>query len=147
MSPGSATMYGNVVYGQPSCQARIGWPCPGRLLIAVCGLYSSPWGGHRSLGTSFRRQDFPWTAESKEMEDDRQVVHDEVIDCKHFPRYWPFVQGIHRSPVNSPHKGQWRWDLMFSLICAWINGWVNNHEPGDLRCHRAHYDITVMHRQ
>ena len=30
-------------------------------------------------------------------------------------------------PVNSPHKGQWRGALMFSLICVWINGWVNNH--------------------
>ena len=34
---------------------------------------------------------------------------------------------------------------MFSLICAWINGWVNNREVGDLRCHRAHHDVTVMH--
>ena len=48
------------------------------------------------------------------------------------------------SPVNSPHKGQWRGALMFSLICAWINGWVNNHEAGDLRRHRAHYDVTVI---
>ena len=48
------------------------------------------------------------------------------------------------SPVNSPHKGQWHGALMFSLICAWINGWVNNHEAGDLRCHHAHYDIIVM---
>ena len=55
--------------------------------------------------------------------------HDEVIQWKHFPRYWPFVWGIHRSPVNSPHKGQWA--LMFSLICAWINGWVNNRGAGD----------------
>ena len=30
--------------------------------------------------------------------------HDDVIKWKHFPRYWPFVRGIHRSPVNSPHK-------------------------------------------
>ena len=44
-------------------------------------------------------------------------VHDEVIKWKHFPRYWPFVRGIHRWPVNSPHKGQWRGALMFSLIC------------------------------
>ena len=55
----------------------------------------------------------------------------------------PFVRGIHRSPVNSPHKGQWHGAFMFSLICAWINGWVNNSEPGDLRRHRAHYDVTV----
>ena len=48
--------------------------------------------------------------------------------------------------MNSPHKGQWRGALMFSLICAWINGWVNNREAGDLRCHRAHYDVSVMAR-
>ena len=39
--------------------------------------------------------------------------------------------GIRRSPVNSPHIGQWRGALMFSLIYAWINGWVNNREAGD----------------
>ena len=54
------------------------------------------------------------------------------------------MRGIHRSPVNSTHKGQWRGALMFSLIFAWINGWVNNREAGDLRRHRAHYDVTVM---
>ena len=48
------------------------------------------------------------------------------------------------SSVNSPHKGQWRGALMFSLICAWINGWVNNREAGDLRRHRTHYDVPVM---
>ena len=68
-----------------------------------------------------------------------------IIKWKHFPRYWSFVRGIHRSPVNSPHKGQWRGALMFSLICAWsINGRVNNRETGDLRRHRAHYDVIVM---
>ena len=39
---------------------------------------------------------------------------------------------------------QWREALMFSLICAWINGWVNNGEAVDLRRHRAHYDVIVM---
>ena len=48
------------------------------------------------------------------------------------------------SPVNSPHKGQLRGALMFSLICVGINGWVNNCEAGDLRRYRAHYDIIVM---
>ena len=70
--------------------------------------------------------------------------HDDVIKWKHFPRYWPFVRGIHRSPVNSPHKGQWRGALMFSLICVWINDWVNNREAGDLRLYRTHYDVIVM---
>ena len=57
-----------------------------------------------------------------------QPKHDDVIKWKHFPRYWPFVRGIHRWPVNSPHKGQWCGASVFSLICAWINGWVNNRE-------------------
>ena len=75
---------------------------------------------------------------------ERCSSHDYVIKWKYFPRYWPFVRGIHWSPVNSPHKGQWRGALMFSLICARINGWVNNGEAGDLRRHRAHYDVIVM---
>ena len=70
--------------------------------------------------------------------------HDYVIKWKHFPRYWPFVRGIHRSPVNSPHKGQWRGALIFSLICIWINDWVNNREAGDLWRYPAHYDVSVM---
>ena len=69
---------------------------------------------------------------------------DDVIKWKHFPRYWPFVRGIHRSPVNSTHKGQWREALMFSLICVWINGWENNREAGDLRRYRSHDDVIVM---
>ena len=55
-----------------------------------------------------------------------------------------FVRGIHRSPVNSPHKGQWRRALMFSLIWAWTNGWVNNLDAGDLKRHRTLYDVTAM---
>ena len=81
----------------------------------------------------YRRQYYP-----------KFFIHDDVIKWKHFPRYWPFVRGIHRSPVNSPHKGQWRGALMFPLICARINGWVNNREAGNLRSHRAHYDVTVI---
>ena len=53
--------------------------------------------------------------------------------------------GIHRSPVNFPHKGQWRGALMFSLICTRLNGWENNGEAGDFRRHRAHYDVTAMY--
>ena len=69
------------------------------------------------------------------------LLHDDIIKWKQFPRYWPFVRGIHR--VNSPHKGQWRGALMFSLICARKYGWVNNREAGDLWHHGAHYDVTV----
>ena len=70
--------------------------------------------------------------------------HDDVIKWKHFPRYWPFVRGIHRSLVNSPHKGQWRGALMFTLICVRVNGCVNNREAGDLRRYCAHYGVTIM---
>ena len=72
------------------------------------------------------------------------MQHDDVIKCKHFPHYWPFVRGIHRPPMNSTHKGQWHGAFMFSLICAWTNGWVNNRYAGDLRHHRAHHVVTVV---
>ena len=71
-------------------------------------------------------------------------LHDDVIKWNHFPCYWPFVRGIHWSPVNSPQKGQWCGALMFSLICVSTNNWVNNQEAGDLRRYHGHYDIIVM---
>ena len=73
------------------------------------------------------------------------VADDDVIKWKTFPRYWPWVRGFHRSPGDSPHKGQWRGTLTFSLISAWINGWANNRDTGDLRRHRTHFDVTVTH--
>ena len=76
----------------------------------------------------------------------RFSTHD-VIKWKHFPRYWPFVRGIHRSPVDSSHKGQWHGALMFYLICAWTKAWTNNRVGGDLRRrHRVWNDITVMNK-
>ena len=87
---------------------------------------------------------YPYTAMriGRVLQDGR--FHDDVIKWKHFPRYWHFVRGIHRSPVNSPLKGQWRGAVVFSLIYAWINCWENNREGGDLRRHRDHYDVTLM---
>ena len=72
------------------------------------------------------------------------ITHDNVIKWKNFPRYWPFVRGIYRSPVNSPHKSQWRGALMFSLVYAWTNSWANNGDANDLKRHHAYYDVTVM---
>ena len=51
------------------------------------------------------------------------------------------------SPVTDHLCGEFtghRGALMVSLICAWMNGWINNREAGDLRRHLAHYDVTVM---
>ena len=67
--------------------------------------------------------------------------HDDVIKWKYFPCYWPCVRRIHRSPVNYPHKGQWRVALMFSLICT---GCSNNRYAGDSRRYRAHFGATIM---
>ena len=64
-----------------------------------------------------------------------QRHHDDAIKLKHVPRHWPFVRGIHWSPVNPSQKGQWRGALMFSLIFAWKDGWENNPEVGGLRRH------------
>ena len=75
---------------------------------------------------------------------DAAYDHDDVIKWKHFPRYWPFERGIHRSPMNSSHKGQWRGALMLSLIWVWMNASINNLDAGDLIRHRAHYDVIVM---
>ena len=40
-------------------------------------------------------------------------LHNDVIKWKHFLRHWPILREIHRSPVNSRHKGQWRGTSMF----------------------------------
>ena len=68
----------------------------------------------------------------------------ETSNENNFPLNWPFVRGIHRSPVDSSHKDQRREALMFSLICALTNGWSNNPDVGDLGRHCAHQDVTVM---
>ena len=59
-----------------------------------------------------------WT-KSRIVGDLSRIDHDDVIKWKHFPCYWPFLRGIHRWPVDSPHKGQWRGALMLSFVCAW----------------------------
>ena len=73
-----------------------------------------------------------------------KLIHDDVIKWKQFSRYWSIVRGLRRSLVKSPLKGHWRGALMFPLICAWTNGWVNNQDAGDLRRHRTQHGITVM---
>ena len=71
------------------------------------------------------------------------MLHDDVIKWKYFPLYLPLVQGIPRSPVNSPHKDQWNGALVFSLICVWTNTWPNNGDAGDLRRHHTHFYVTA----
>ena len=61
---------------------------------------------------------------------------------KHFPRYWPFVVNI---PLTKPSDTE-LWCFLWSapVEYGWGDGWVNNREAGDLRRHRAHYDVIVM---
>ena len=71
--------------------------------------------------------------------------HTCIMKWKHFPRYRPFMRGIHWTPVDSSHKGQWREAFfMFPLMCAWTNRWANNRNAGDLIRHRGHYDTTAI---
>ena len=69
------------------------------------------------------------------------TVHDDVIK---FSALLALCAG--EFPANSPHKCQWRGALVFSLICAWINAWINNRKTGDLRRHHARDDVIVMLR-
>ena len=48
-------------------------------------------------------------------------LHDDVIKWKHYPRYWPFVRGIHRWPVDCPHKASDAELWCFFFISAWTN--------------------------
>ena len=64
---------------------------------------------------------------------------------KQFPRYWPFVRGIHRSPVNSPQKRRWRGAFMFSFICAWIIRWGWFETPSSSLW--RHFNVLALRTQ
>ena len=110
----------------------------------ICA-WTNAWANNQEAGDSRRHQAHHDVTLMECLVARRQ--HDDVIKWKYFPRNWPFVREIHRSPVNFPHKGQWRGALMFSLIYARINDWVNNREAGDLRRQHGHYDVIVMMSQ
>ena len=127
----------------------------GAFMYSLICVWINSWVNNREagdLGRSFTKMHLklssakwqPLCSGGNELRLRKRTSHDDVIKWKHFPRNWPFVREIHRSPVNFPHKGQWRGALMFSLIYAWINDWVNNREAGDLRRQRGHYDVIVM---
>ena len=88
--------------------------------VRPCCVPTTRWGGMSSLTTWWRHQ------------------------METFSALLALCAGNSPVPVNSPHKGQWRGALMFSLIYAWINDWVNNRETGDLRRQGGHCDVIVM---
>ena len=73
-----------------------------------------------------------------------QHQHDDVIKWKHFFTLLALCAG--NSPVTGEFPSQRHGALMFSLICAWTNAWVNNRDAGDLGRHHAHYDVSVLKR-
>ena len=97
-------------------------------------------------GTGARFTTVLWRCVIGKLPGQKVILKLSLQSSSRFLRYWPFVWGIHRSPVNSPHKGQRRWALILSLICAWTKGLINNRDAGDFRRHRAHYNVTVMIR-
>ena len=66
-------------------------------------------------------------------------MHD-VIKWKHFPCYWPFVRGTGEFPSERPVTRSF--GVLFDLRLN--KRLVNNREAGDLRRHRAHYDVTEV---
>ena len=70
--------------------------------------------------------------------------HDDVIKWKLFPRCWPYCGEFagHRWIHLTKDSDAELWYFLWSA--RWINGWLNNRETGDLRRHRAHYDVIVM---
>ena len=71
------------------------------------------------------------------------TIHDGVTKWKLFSRYWPFVRRLHRSPVNSPHKGPVMRTLM-SLRCAPHK--LLNKQSNDLWSETSwrSFDVIVM---
>ena len=70
------------------------------------------------------------------------MTHDDVLKWKHIPRYWPFFSEI--LPVTSEFPSQRLVTRGFAVfIWAWTNDWVNNGDAGDLKCHRAHYNVVL----
>ena len=62
-----------------------------------------------------------------------------------FPRYWPFVRGIHlspvggthRSPADSPHKGPVTWGIDVFFV-------VGLNKPLDKQSNFRWFDVIVM---
>ena len=70
--------------------------------------------------------------------------HYDATQWKRFLRHGPFVREIHRSPLDSPHKGPVTWTLMFPLMLAETNCWINHRVAGDSGRHDAHFDVIFM---
>ena len=122
---GKAPFYqhGNFRFGNDSC---------------ICSLW---WKFYMKYRWSLYKNDFLFLTKSN-IEHVALVAITETTILSSFSALLAICAG--NSPIIGEFPAQWRGAMMFSLICAWINGWVNNREAGDLRRHRPHYDVTLM---
>ena len=67
----------------------------------------------------------------------RLSTQDDVMACKTFPHYWPFVRGIHRWPVDCPHKGPVMWNFDFFFMYVKNTSRTNSRVVDDFRRHDA----------
>ena len=74
----------------------------------------------------------------------RSRLHDNFMRWRWFPRYWPFVRGIHQCLVDIPPKTSVTWALMFPLVLSLTDGWKNSQVVGDLIRHESHCDGILM---
>ena len=107
-----------------------------------CGLYVP-----QTIRQHCFRNGITWTNVNQDALHEQYICflalpHDDVIKWKHFPRYWPFVRGIHRWIHHTKNSDAELWCFLWSA--PWMNGWVNSREACDLRRHRTHYDVIVM---
>ena len=68
----------------------------------------------------------------------------DVMKWKHFKHYWPFVRGIHRSPVDSLHKGPVirHFDVSFDVsLCKLLN---KQSRDRYIKMSWRSFDVTVM---
>ena len=59
---------------------------------------------------------------------------------------WPFVRGIHRLPVDSPHRGSECAPFVFSPLLDWKSCWSNTGVSADLRRRDANLTSLCYHR-
>ena len=58
-------------------------------------------------------------------------------------KYCGLIKCIVTCKLNTNYVVNCTWTFI-SLIYAWMNGWVNDRQAGDLRRHPAYYDAIVM---
>ena len=68
------------------------------------------------------------------------ICHDDVINWKHFPRYWPFARRFRWIPFTKASDVE-LWCFLWSASEQTEQNW----DAGDLRRHSTHYDVTVMY--